>query len=140
MSVYVVDASVAAKWVFEEEHTGAALRLLDRGADLRAPDFFLIEVDNIVCKRIRRGLISEEKGTVVRAALRRFPIQLYPFSLVLDSAYATANRTRRSLYDCLYVALASLLEVPLVTADRRLVDGLADGPLADRLLWVEDLP
>ncbi len=139
MSVCVVDASVAAKWLFEEAHAEEAHRLFDGPHDLHAPDFFLIEVDNIVCKRIRRSLIGAEEGRELRADLRRFPVELHAFSGLLDPAFEIANRTRRSLYDCLYVALAELLGGRVVTADRRLYEGLAGGPFAKHMSWVDDV-
>ena len=139
MSLFVVDASVAAKWVFEEVHTQQAHRLLEGSNDLHAPDFLLIEFDNIVCKRIRRGKISEDEGREARALLRRFPIEHHASLELLDHAFKVANQTRRSLYDCLYVALAEFLGDRLVTADRRLYEALADGPFARHVSWVEDV-
>ena len=42
-------------------------------------------------------------------------------------------------YDNLYVALAVALGARLVTADRRLVEGLTDGSFEGRLVWVGDV-
>ncbi|MCL5958766.1 MAG: type II toxin-antitoxin system VapC family toxin [Chloroflexi bacterium] len=139
MTLYVVDASVAAKWFLEEVHTPEALRLLDDQYRLHAPDFLLLEVDNLVCKRIRRGEISAAEGNKVRAALRQVPVQTHSFLALLDPAYQIANQTGRSLYDCLYVALAVLLDGQVATADRRLYEALSNGPLAKHMMWVEDI-
>ena len=139
MSVFVVDASVAAKWVFPESHTENSLRLLTGQNRLHAPDFLFAELDNVVCKRIRLGEISQVEGNRVREALRRFPIQTHSFLPLLDPGYEIAVRSGRSLYDCLYVALAVLLDGQMVTADRRLYKGLAGGPLSKSILWVEEL-
>lgn len=139
MSVCVVDASVAAKWFIEEEHADAALSVLIGPDELHAPDFFLLEMDNVFCKWIRRGVVSVTDGRDLREALRRYPIQMHPFSSLLDSAFRIANETRRHLYDCLYVALATHLGGQVVTADRRLYEGLAGGPFAKHVSWVEDM-
>jgi predicted nucleic acid-binding protein len=139
MSVFVVDASVAAKWVFPESYTESSLRLLADRNRLHATDFLFAELDNVVCKRIRRGEINRTEGNRVREALRRFPIQTHSFLPLLDPGYELAVRSGRSLYDCLYVALAILLDGKMVTADRRLYKGLAAGPLSKILLWIEDL-
>ncbi len=48
MRRYTVDASVAAKWFFEEPHTPNAAALLDARFVLHAPDLVLLEVDNVV--------------------------------------------------------------------------------------------
>ncbi len=58
MSIFVVDASVAAKWFFDEPLSAEAARLLDVSHGLHAPDFFSLEIDSILCKKMRRGEIS----------------------------------------------------------------------------------
>jgi predicted nucleic acid-binding protein len=139
VSDYVVDASVAAKWFFAEVHGEEALRLLEPRHRLYAPDFLLVEFDNMVWKRVRRGEIAAAEGREVRASLRLIPIQIHPAGPLLDSAYELAVRTNCSIYDCLYVALAMRIEGQVVPADRRLYDALATGPFAKYLVWVEDL-
>ena len=139
MSLYVVDASVAAKWFFSEVHHQAARRIVDDRNDLHVPDFFLIEMDNALCKRIRRGDITAAEAGRIRGALRRSSVRLHPFGPLLDSAYAIAAGSGRGVYDCLYVALAALVGGPVVTADRRLYDGLAGGDYARHVLWIEDV-
>ncbi|NIA20983.1 MAG: PIN domain-containing protein [Anaerolineaceae bacterium] len=138
MSVYVVDASVAVKWFLDEPHSDAALAVLSDRNQLHAPDFFLIEIDSVLCKWIRRGEITEDEGSRIRTALREFPVQRHNFLPLLDPAYAMANRTGCSLYDCLYVALAVLLDGQMVTADRRLYDGLARSEFSEYVVWIED--
>ena len=139
MSVYIVDASVAAKWFTEEDHAQAALRLIQGGDPLHVPDFFLLEMDNLICKWIRQGMISEPEGENLRATLKTLPLNLHSIANLQDSAFLIANQTRRSVYDCLYIALAVALNGQMVTADRRLFEGLKDGPFAGRVVWIEDL-
>ncbi|MFQ5740398.1 MAG: type II toxin-antitoxin system VapC family toxin [Acidobacteriota bacterium] len=139
MSLFVIDASVAAKWFVEEEYGQAALSILDESNQLHAPDFLLLEMDSIICKWTRRGLVTPEEGSDLRDALRRYPIQHHPFMLFLDSAFAFANQTAQSIYDCLYVALAPLLKAKVVTADRRLYEGLKKGPLKEHVVWIGDM-
>lgn len=139
MSIYIVDASVAAKWFLDELHTESARRLLYMPAQLHAPDFFLLEMDNLFCKRIRRGDFSEEDGNNSRLILRSHHIYIHPFGDFLDEAYSIANQTGRSLYDCLYVALAVHLDGKMVTADRKLYDGLAEGPFVRYVAWIKDI-
>ncbi len=138
MSSWVVDASVAAKWFLAEEHTDAALRLLDSTHLLHAPKFFALEIDHILVKKIRRGELASEKGTEIREALVRFPIVRHSYASLRDLAFGIACATGRAFYDCLYVALAILLGARMVTADRRLYNALSTTPLAGYLCWVED--
>ena len=139
MSLSVVDASVAIKWFFPEVHSEEAIRLRTPPHELHAPDLLWLEVHNVVCRNIRRNLIAQEKGLQILSVLRRLPIQIFPSVDLLDTATAIALDTAAGLYDCIYVALAILLDARMVTADRRLYQGLRSGPLADRVLWVGDL-
>ena len=137
MSVYVVDASVAGKWFADEEHKEAARRALSGEHELHAPDFLLVEMDNVVCKWLRRGLIEVAEADRIRRDLRALPMTRYRFLPLLDSAYAIANETGRSVYDSLYVALAISLDERVVTADRRFYNALAGGRFGRYVLWVE---
>ena len=136
MSVYVVDASVAAKWFFNEVHSEDALRFLTPANQLLAPDFVLLELENLVCKRIRRSEITESEGRDLREAFRTLPMELYPFSSLADSAFELAVLTGRSPYDCLYLALAVAIDATVLTADRRLFDALEGSALAPYITWV----
>jgi len=57
-----------------------------------------------------------------------------------ERAFEVATTAACSVHDGLYVALAALLAIPLVTADRRLHAAIASGPLAETALWVADVP
>jgi len=139
LSVFIVDASVAAKWFIKEEHGEAALSILKKENRLHAPDFLLLEMDSIICKWTRRGVITTEEALELRDAFRRYPIQHHSFKSFLDSAFAIANQTGQSIYDCLYVALAALLKGRMVTADRKLYDSLLNSKFRRYVVWVEDL-
>lgn len=138
MSELVVDASVAAKWFTEEALGEEALSVLDERHRLHAPDFFFLEMDNIICKWIRRGIISSSEGGDTRKAIRRVPMHVHPHVNLQDSAYHVAVQTHRSVYDCLYVALAVLVDGRMVTADRRLFESFSAGPLGKYVSWIEE--
>ncbi len=139
MNVYVIDASVAAKWYVKEEHGEAALRLLGERIRLHAPDFFLLEMDNVLCKHVRGGSISVPDGDDIRVTLRTSDIRYYRFDSLRDRAYEIATLTGGSAYDCLYVSLAVVLGERMVTADRRFYNRIAKSPFAAHVLWVEDV-
>lgn len=137
--IVVVDASVAAKWFFDEEHSVAALNLLGNPFELSAPDFFFLEFDSILCKRTRRQELSVMEAFEIDDEIRSIPIQSYPAHALRERAFELALETCRSIYDCIYLALAEALNGRMVTADWKFFDSLQDGPLSSRLLWVEDL-
>jgi predicted nucleic acid-binding protein len=140
LSTYVVDASVAAKWFApDEDHADAAFALLEHNPRLHAPDFFLLELDNLFCKWARRGIVTPDETEEMRRELRKQTIVYYPFAEIQDHAFALANETGRALYDCLYLALAILIDGVMVTADKKFHDDLANTPLAGRVAWVGEI-
>lgn len=140
MSVYVVDASVVAKWFFEEAHRGAALRLLNERDRLHAPDFLLLEFDSVVWQRIGRKELPAPEGNRIRRLLRTIPVEMHSFHSLLDSAFGIAVETRQSTYDCLYLSLAVSLHCSMVTADRKFWQAIAGGPFAVHVAWFQEVP
>jgi predicted nucleic acid-binding protein len=133
---WVIDASVVAAAFFQEEHAAAAQAVLASGADLQAPDLIVAEVMNVVWKRHARHEIDEDEAGQLLTDFRRLPIQTIPSIELIESALSLALRTRRTVYDCLYVALAVKAKATLLSADRRLVNALAGGALAGHVVWI----
>ena len=134
MEVIVVDASIAAKWFAPEPGSSDAMALAASGREMHAPDFLLLEMDNVLLTWVRRGMIDRPCADAARARLRQSALLLHPFAPLLDSAYVIANETGASVYDALYVALAERLDAELVTADERLVRSLARTRFARRVV------
>ena len=139
MSILVGDACIGAKLFFEEIYTEHAVRILDDKYTLHTPDFFLMEITNLLCKRIRRREITNKASDEIRKALTQLPVNLYNTNQLLDAAYEIAITTGSSLYDCIYIALAILLDCQIVTSDKRLVDNITNTPLNKHILWIEDV-
>jgi len=57
MTLYVVDASVAIKWVVPEAGTPQALALIANN-DVAAPDLIVAECANILWKKVRRAELT----------------------------------------------------------------------------------
>ena len=63
-------------------------------------------------------------------------------AIAKDIVVVTENDVREHVdnpFLVLYLALAIHLDGQMVTEDRRLYDGLTNGPLAKHILWVEDI-
>ena len=58
MNSYVIDASVAAKWLFLEQGTDEAIQLLEQFNYFYAPSLFQIELDAIITKKVRKKRIE----------------------------------------------------------------------------------
>jgi len=140
MPRYVVDASVAAKWYFEEEHSTEAARLLAQDdVELLAPDFIRIEVAAVAWKRVIRNEITAEKAEEIVDELGRVPIDLVPTVDLVAAALQTALRVRRSVYDSVYLTYAVQAGAALLTGDRKLYDAIKAGELAAHIAWIGDL-
>ena len=141
MSSYVVDASVVIKWFLPEPHWEAAARLRNSpDPDLQAPDLLLLEASNAFWKHVLRGDLEAEIARQAVEALAEVPIRWWGAQGLFAEAFQLALESRRSVYDCTYLALARQTNRLLVTADRRFYDALQNGPFASQLLWIEDVP
>ena len=136
MSLYVVDANVVAKWFVPEHLSEEAVLLLDERHELASPDLLWPELGSVLCKKARAGQLTGQEAARIVQALDQCPVTVFPSRLVLEGALEIALGTGRSVHDSVYVALAVALKCPLVTADERLVNALAGGPLASHVLWV----
>ncbi len=131
MNVFVVDASVAAKWVLagEEPFRDEALLLLKEWLDskirLLVPDFFWVELTNVLWKAVRRGRCTKETALAALAALLDCPIPTIPSLNLHNSALRKGVLYGRSVYDCIYLVLALEAKAHLLTADEKLVNALA---------------
>ena len=118
MTTWVVDASVAIKWVVDEPGTEQALLL--RRHRLVAPDLLVPECANILWKKVRRGGLSEAEAILAARLLQRAEVDLAPMRGLLEPATKLAIALDHPAYDCIYLALAEALSCAMVTADERL--------------------
>jgi predicted nucleic acid-binding protein len=118
--ILVVDASVAVKWFVREESREDALRLLDRGEDLCAPDLIVTEVAGIAWKKCIRGEIERDQAGFIAAAISRYVGTLHSSVELIEQALQIALYLNHSIYDCLYLACAEDVNGIVVTADRKL--------------------
>ncbi len=137
MRPIILDASVAAKWFTTESGGKEAVELMRSGLDLYAPDFFLIEMDNLFSKWVRRGDMSRLEAEEARDILAAQPIFFFENAELRSHAWEIATMTGRAMYDCLYVALAVALAGVMVTADARLAKGLTTTPFEKYVCVVE---
>lgn len=142
MTPCVIDASVALKWYVPEIHHESALRLLGRQLrgqlHFHVPDLFLAETGNILWKKVRAGELERRQMRQIAEALWAVPKTVYPTGILLPAALDLATELDRTVYDCLYLALAGALDCSLVTADQRLHRGLRNTPWESLLTWVAD--
>ena len=132
MSLVVVDASVAAKWFLPEVRealVSQALALLDEydreEVQFVVPDLFYVETASAIWKAVRAGRVSRAFADQALVLLTQREFPTVPSLKLLDRAFQIAADHGRTVYDCLYVALAVQTESQLITADERLAKSLA---------------
>lgn len=114
----VVDASVLAPALVDEGPAGARSRERLNGERLAAPELIDLELTSVL-----RNLTRARKLTVQRARdaledLGDLPLERARHRHLVPRCWEL--RENLTAYDAAYVALAELLSVPLITADRRL--------------------
>lgn len=115
---FVIDASVAIKWVVQEAGTEEAL--LARRSLLFAPDLLIAECANILWKKVRRNELTATEAILAARLLQRAGIRLEPMRPLLEPAIRISLVLDRPAYDCMYLAAAEMLSCRLLTADERL--------------------
>lgn len=92
--------------------------------ELVAPRLIRSEATSAIRELVFRGVIPDQEGPVAVARLANLPLTLHDPATLPDHAYAVATTLGwAKTYDAEYVALAVLLEAPLVTLDERLRRG-----------------
>lgn len=139
MSVLVVDASVALKWLVPEVDHAAALRVLESGRDLVAPDLISVEVANAIWKKVQRQELTAKHAREMIADFSTLAVETIALRRLVDDALDVALAIGRTVYDSAYVALAMRLETQVVTADRRLANALAAYPVLSPFICAIDV-
>lgn len=117
---WVVDASVAVKWVVPEGLSDNADRILASEEELLAPDLLLVEAANALWKKVRRHELSPGEADRALGVILSSGLVIRPTRPLLTRALVMAVRLQHPVYDCVYLALAERERAALVTADERL--------------------
>ena len=136
----VIDASVAAKWIKPEVHSAHANQILRGPYTLLAPDLLWPEVGNILWRSVQRRELTTVEAREGLRTLLRYPITVVPGRSLVAAALEISLQYRQTVYDALYVMLATTRKCRLVTADSPLYTTLKGTPLRTHLLWIEDVP
>lgn len=126
MKPFVVDASIAVKWVVEEAGTLEALSLRRR-ARLIAPELLIAECANILWKKVRKDELSKDEALLAAGLLQHAEMELLPTRPLLSVATSIAIELDHPADDCVYIALAAARDCCFVTADERFIRKLGHG-------------
>jgi predicted nucleic acid-binding protein len=117
--VIVVDASALLEVLLRTPAAAAVeRRLFEPSETLHAPHLLDVEIAQVVRRYAANGEIDGERGRMALADPADFPLQRYPHDLLLPRVWDL--RDHLTAYDSIYVALAEVLDAPLLTRDKRL--------------------
>lgn len=125
---YVVDTSVAVKWVIPESGKGIeigteqALALFDH--ELDAPDCIIGEFANALFKKVQRREIGAEQAQSAFAVLPQ-TVSFFPSADLVEAALSLALDVVHPVHDCIFLVGAIQHDVQLVTADRKFYENCA---------------
>jgi predicted nucleic acid-binding protein len=121
--VIVVDASAFIDAI--DGRRSVIARLANE--NIHAPHLLDVEVTSALGRLVAGGRFDPEKAQAALSILRQGDIRRYPHQPLLGLMWSLRGRV--TAYDAAYVALATALEIPLVTTDRKLAK-LPDLPCA----------
>jgi predicted nucleic acid-binding protein len=116
--VIVVDASILAPALADDNSDGEAARAGLRGQALAAPELIDLEVASVWRRQVMAGQLEARRADLALADLLALPLQRIAHRQLLTRCWQL--RQNVTPYYAAYVALAELLDVVLVTGDRRL--------------------
>lgn len=124
----VIDASVLVEYLsFGEYAEPARERLFDESDALWAPQLIDAEVGQALRREVRRGDLDEDSAGDAMWNLDQLPVNRVEHEVLVR--YAWILRDNVSFYDALYVALAEMLDQPLITLDARLARSGVDAEI-----------
>ncbi|MGA2531338.1 MAG: type II toxin-antitoxin system VapC family toxin [Acidimicrobiales bacterium] len=120
----VVDASVIAPALADDDADGDRARERLQGERLVAPELFDLEVVAVIRKALVAGVLDDRRAAIALADLADLDLERVSHRPLLVRVWEL--RTNITPYDAAYVALAEMIGATLLTADRRLAQ--APGP------------
>ena len=120
-SLIVLDASVTAAWVFDDENSpyADAVFALVNANDVLVPQFWHIEIRNVLLTAERQNRIDQNQAVQYLATLTAQPIHTDEQS-DLAITYYLGRSHNLSFYDAIYLETARRRNASLATLDRRL--------------------
>ncbi|MCL2490414.1 MAG: type II toxin-antitoxin system VapC family toxin [Propionibacteriaceae bacterium] len=114
----VLDASAVLAVVSGNDPRAAALTSRLPQANLIAPTVLPYEVTNVIRRRWAGGLVSLAQATQSLESLAELNIELFQWAILADRVWQLRGSITTN--DASYVALAEIMDCPLLTADVKL--------------------
>ena len=115
----VLDASAVIEWLLQSP-AGAKIeqRIFSSSQSLHAPHLVDVEVAQVLRRYVRDKTLTAKRGQEALADLGDVPLIRYPHDFLIPRIWEL--RATLTAYDATYVALAELLDAPLLTCDGKI--------------------
>ena len=139
---FVLDASVTMDWCFVDESDGYSQGVLEhlRRSHAIVPALWLLEINNVLLVKERRGKLTQEGTDKFLLTLQRLDIRVRyeEIDQYGSKTLALAREHGLTVYDAIYLELAARQQLPLATRDKELIRAapLAGVPLFSPQLLV----
>lgn len=114
----VCDASAVVALLLDSGEDGRWATGALSDVDLTAPALLRFEAANIIRHHELAAIVSSDQAAQAHADLLDLAIEQWPYELLAERAWEL--RGNLSSYAASYVALAELVDAPLVTLDKRI--------------------
>jgi predicted nucleic acid-binding protein len=117
--VIVLDASAAIEWLLQTP-AGAKIdrRIFSPSESLHAPHLLDVEVAQVLRRYVRHRTLTPQRGQDALDDLADLGLARYPHDFLIPRIWEL--RETLTAYDAAYVALAELLDAPLLTCDAKI--------------------
>lgn len=115
----VVDSSIILEILLRTKSAhGIEKKIFSRGQTLHAPHLIDIEIAQVIRRYTLAGHVTPERGSQAIEDLMDLRMSKYTHDILLPRIWEL--RTNMTAYDAAYVALAEILDSPLLTRDAKL--------------------
>ena len=115
----VADTNVIAYLLIPSPFTPMAEKVYAQDPEWVAPTLWRSEFRNVLSLYMRRALVSLDQAIALQDEAEDL-LRGHEYDVTSADVLSLAKDSGCSAYDCEFVALARFLDVPLITADRRL--------------------
>lgn len=139
MKVPVIDACFAVKWFLPEEGSENARRFFTELDNFVVPDLFLIEIDNILSKKVRRRELDIPGAEEIFSIIRNLPFITIPYEKLSKEVFFISTRFPVTQYDACYLALAVEYDGRFYTADKRFLRGIENTAYSEFVIGLDEV-
>ncbi|SMO78509.1 type II toxin-antitoxin system VapC family toxin [Gracilimonas mengyeensis] len=139
MKIPVIDACFAVKWFLPEDGSENARRFFSGLDNFVVPDLFLIEIDNILSKKVRRKELDISGAEKIFSIIRNLPFITVPYEKLSKEVFFISTRFPVTQYDACYLALAVEYDGRFYTADKRFLRGVENTAYSEFVIGLDEL-